>query len=206
MIKAIETRYAGCRFRSRLEARWAVFFDRVGIAWEYEPQGFHLGYRLMLHEGPGFQYLPDFWLPGLDVWVEVKGSLSPGEVLSLLEIAASLGVGDDGGCARDAGGKDLVVLGPVPDPTGEGQVAPTRLHMHKGNLHAAAFRFDAPGDRCVSNGPSEQIAADSGEVYFGPDTLGKMLLQGLRVEPFSSSINEGYTLARSARFEHGEAG
>lgn len=31
-IKAIETSYAGCRFRSRLEARWAVFFDTLGIA------------------------------------------------------------------------------------------------------------------------------------------------------------------------------
>lgn len=30
-IKAIETRYAGCLFRSRLEARWAVFFRHVGI-------------------------------------------------------------------------------------------------------------------------------------------------------------------------------
>lgn len=32
-IKAIETRYAGCR-RSRLEARWAVVFDTLGFAWE----------------------------------------------------------------------------------------------------------------------------------------------------------------------------
>ena len=30
-IKAIETYYKGYRFRSRLEARWAVFFDAAGI-------------------------------------------------------------------------------------------------------------------------------------------------------------------------------
>jgi hypothetical protein len=30
-MKAIETRYAGCLFRSRLEARWAVLFDHLGI-------------------------------------------------------------------------------------------------------------------------------------------------------------------------------
>ena len=30
-IKAIETRYNGYRFRSRTEARWAVFFDAFGI-------------------------------------------------------------------------------------------------------------------------------------------------------------------------------
>jgi hypothetical protein len=28
-IKAIETSYKGYRFRSRLEARWAVFFDAL---------------------------------------------------------------------------------------------------------------------------------------------------------------------------------
>ncbi len=36
-IQAIETRYKGYRFRSRLEARWAVFFDHLKIEWEYEP-------------------------------------------------------------------------------------------------------------------------------------------------------------------------
>lgn len=53
-MKPIETHYAGCRFRSRLEARWAVFFDTLGIQWEYEFQGYDL---------PSGWYLPDFWLP-----------------------------------------------------------------------------------------------------------------------------------------------
>lgn len=65
-IKAIETQYAGCRFRSRLEARWAVFFDTLGVQWEYEPQGFDL---------PSGPYLPDFWLPDYGWW-EVKGTES----------------------------------------------------------------------------------------------------------------------------------
>jgi len=64
MIKAIQTSYKGYRFRSRLEARWAVFFDTLGIEWEYEKEGFELG-----DEG---RYLPDFWLPGKKVWVEIK--------------------------------------------------------------------------------------------------------------------------------------
>jgi hypothetical protein len=37
MIKAIPTTYANVRFRSRLEARWAAFFDLAGVPWEYEP-------------------------------------------------------------------------------------------------------------------------------------------------------------------------
>src|SRR5262245_46962536 len=42
-LEPIETRYKGYRFRSRLEARWAVFFDAQGIKWEYEPQGYDFG-------------------------------------------------------------------------------------------------------------------------------------------------------------------
>lgn len=36
-IAAIPTTYAGTRFRSRLEARWAALFDGLGWRWEYEP-------------------------------------------------------------------------------------------------------------------------------------------------------------------------
>jgi hypothetical protein len=64
MIKAIETNYNGYRFRSRLEARWAVFFDTLGIEYYYEPEGFDLG--------DGIWYLPDFWLPQVKKWAEVK--------------------------------------------------------------------------------------------------------------------------------------
>lgn len=65
-VKIIETKYRGIVFRSRLEARWAVFFDQLGIEWQYEPQGF---------EKDGDRYLPDFRLSckGGDVWAEVKG-------------------------------------------------------------------------------------------------------------------------------------
>src|SRR5262249_22063830 len=51
------------RFRSRLEARWAVFFKELGIAYAYEHQGFDLA---------GEWYLPDFWLPRAKAFVEVK--------------------------------------------------------------------------------------------------------------------------------------
>lgn len=67
-IKAIETIYRGYRFRSRLEARWAVVFDRLGIRWDYESQGYQFG---------DITYLPDFWLRDLGVFVEVKGELDP---------------------------------------------------------------------------------------------------------------------------------
>lgn len=66
MIDPIETEYRGHRFRSRLEARWAVAFDFLGVEWKYESQGYRVGYESR-------PYLPDFWLPSLGVWVEVKG-------------------------------------------------------------------------------------------------------------------------------------
>lgn len=63
-LRPIETRYGGYRYRSRLEARWAVFFDALGIEYDYEPEGYDLGEH-------GY-YLPDFWLPQVGMWAEVK--------------------------------------------------------------------------------------------------------------------------------------
>lgn len=63
MIKAIDTIYRGNFFRSRGEAKWAVFMDAAGVAYEYEPQGF---------ETEAGRYLPDFYLPDLGEWLEIK--------------------------------------------------------------------------------------------------------------------------------------
>ena len=59
-MKAIPVYYNGTQFRSRLEAKWAAFFDLNGWDWEYEP--FDL-------EG----WAPDFLLKGkVQALVEVK--------------------------------------------------------------------------------------------------------------------------------------
>lgn len=63
-LKAIPTIYKSHKFRSRIEARWAVFYDAMGIAWEYEKEGYQL---------PSGWYLPDFWLPKQEYWIEIKG-------------------------------------------------------------------------------------------------------------------------------------
>lgn len=73
-IKPLDTLYDGHYFRSRTEARWAVFFNALGIKYEYEPEGYKLE--------DGTCYLPDFWLPDVGgrtedhrtgIWFEVKG-------------------------------------------------------------------------------------------------------------------------------------
>lgn len=61
---AIETIYAGHRFRSRLEARWAAFFTNIGWEWTYEP-----------FDGNG--YIPDFLIRGERPFlVEVKPAVT----------------------------------------------------------------------------------------------------------------------------------
>ena len=71
-MRIIQTEYKGYRFRSRLEARWAVFLDELDIEWEYEKEGFRLD--------NGKYYLPDFWVPcpryhdsSSGYWLEIKG-------------------------------------------------------------------------------------------------------------------------------------
>lgn len=84
MLKAIETQYKGYRFRSRLEARWAVFFDALGITWEYEKEGYDLG-------AIGW-YLPDFQIFN-DLWIEIKGK-SPTQ--REINVACALAVAGNG--------------------------------------------------------------------------------------------------------------
>ena len=87
LIRPIETIYNGYRFRSRLEARWAVFFDALGIQYEYEPEGFKLS--------DGTMYLPDFRIrvrwrgeycncSGIEtdecVYVEIKGKMTKSDM------------------------------------------------------------------------------------------------------------------------------
>ena len=67
-VKVTPTNYAGVSFRSRTEARWAVFFDAIGLRWEYEAEGYQLG--------AGW-YLPDFWLPDMGIHAEVKPDTGP---------------------------------------------------------------------------------------------------------------------------------
>lgn len=63
-MQPIQTRAYGRLFRSRTEARWAVAFTEARIDWHYELEGFHLAHG---------SYLPDFWLPQVRMWAEVKG-------------------------------------------------------------------------------------------------------------------------------------
>ncbi len=64
-ITAIPTAYKSVQYRSRLEARTALFFDCLGLNFEYEPKYFEIE--------KGFWYVPDFYLRDLEMWIEIKG-------------------------------------------------------------------------------------------------------------------------------------
>jgi hypothetical protein len=202
-IKPIETQYAGCRFRSRLEARWAVFFDHLGIRWEYEPQGFELP--------SGARYLPDFHLPDLDLWVEVKGS----EEAFLADGARYAEAAYTGAM----GGSGLLILGPVPDlRLGEPQhfVLTAKEHCCGQRVLCLDIVFaellTSPDNlRRYGLACTDLISHEVGEL----PPLGTYAINQSRYTqcrpmpttwPLPPRASLAYTAARSARFEHGECG
>ena len=116
-IKAIETRYGGCRFRSRTEARVAVLLDHLGIEWEYEQQGFQLP--------SGARYLPDFRLPDLKLFLEIKGTEpGPKDLDKVREFAVA---------AKGHGYVVLMLIGDIPRP--ESAQIPARAFLIRGGSH-----------------------------------------------------------------------
>ncbi len=76
MERAKSVVYRGVTFRSTIEARWAAFMTLIGVEYEYEPDRYDVG----LPE----RYVPDFWLPALGCFLEIKhhGSGDPSPTLT----------------------------------------------------------------------------------------------------------------------------
>ena len=98
-MKILPTEFRGIRYRSRTEARWAVFFSALGIAAMYEPEGYQLD--------DGTCYLPDFFIPAGDIYIEIKGEEpSPEEKEKCQQLSRGTGkivllmAGDVGGPGR----------------------------------------------------------------------------------------------------------
>lgn len=208
-IKAIETHYAGCRFRSRLEARWAVFFDTLGITWEYEAQGYELE--------DGTRYLPDFWLPGVHVetddrvlhgiHVEVKGSDD-----QLHADADRLNEMVDCGPMNDG----LLILGPIPAPMlpSNGLIYGHWVIWNRKGPEGAPMHWAPPfnpeGWLCLESGGRSTAAgwlhgvtttATTQRCHHGPCDPDRIFCCR-----WFDEVHRAYTAARSARFEWGEQG
>lgn len=177
-VFSIETRYAGFRFRSRLEARWAVFFDHAGlwVPWRYEVEGLRLP--------DGRQYLPDFELGPF--MVEVKGEDARLEHERMEAVV-------------EAADRPLLVLGDMPRPGDKGlhvfwcvNRAPTawrQWHWHDAGNAVIPVFYDPPMRRPEING---QLCAVAGVRVLGEDE--------------DPRVDAAYAAARSARFEWGQNG
>ncbi|MFJ9012290.1 hypothetical protein [Streptomyces canus] len=111
-VEALPTVYRGTTFRSALEASWAATLDTLGVTWEYEPETITLP--------SGARYIPDFRLPEIGAWLEVKGPGVP-RVEKAFEFGESLRCD----CPRIRGikhcscrwpGGELVLVGNPPRP------------------------------------------------------------------------------------------
>ncbi len=209
-VKSLPTRYAGCHFRSRLEARWAVFFDALNIEWQYEPEGF-----VGCYDKP---YLPDFYLPNVHaneyggVYVEVKGSDE-----ALLADSSKIGEAIDWG-ATPVSGSGLIILGDVPRPLEFGEMALHSFLYHSKGVEHACGRFQKSttgyGWQFVIareipqwfNGNTSEAVPDKATTQARIFTLKYRQGNETRGHAPPHELNNAYTAARSARFEHGQSG
>lgn len=193
-IKPIETVYNGYRFRSRLEARWAVFFDALGIKYEYEPEGFDLG--------NGLYYLPDFLLHDIvpryaqgdafrDVYVEVKGKPNAKDAEKISAFSESF---------------PIWVVGELPNPTDYINSCEKQREEFCNKVCNKEYDFPhhcvfCPYDHGTIDGDScfaFSLGYDYGTLSFhGADS-------SYDYGAYYPEIKNALTIAYQARFEHGE--
>ena len=174
-IKPIETIYNGYKFRSRLEARWAVFFDAMGIEYQYEPQGYDLG--------DGYYYLPDFYMPKYDVWVEIKGKKLTWEEREKIERFCKAK------CDLTKGGSRFRLL--------EGEV-PKDVYTHQdfgAKPFIPCFVYASP--MAIKVMTKSDVEPHNGALMFAMWTSDE---DNWTFE----NVEHGLLKARQARFEHGE--
>ena len=188
-VKPIETVYKGYRFRSRLEARWAVFFDALGVEWEYEPEGFDIN---------GTYYLPDFLIHDVEgihacewrhgIYVEVKGvpdEASAEKVWHFIEANYS-----------------VWIVGAIPDPDDYiADMERQRNHYcktHRNMKHHCALCINdfgtLDGDLCFpfTIDYTDHLIFRGSDSSYGYGT-------------WSQKVSDAFRAARQARFEHGES-
>lgn len=212
-IKPIETVYNGYRFRSRLEARWAVFFDAAGIKYQYEPEGYEVNH--WQGEQP-IRYLPDFYLPDYGCWAEVKPSKS-----KLMEDQEKLSWMIDYGGPMANG---LLILGQIPVLNDVKFILPkfTLYKWNKGiDLYLASFiasdlkggmKIQLVEEYCgISDAApflpepivGEELYLNACNITITKDDL-EWILHPYFVTHSAIIMDEFLKKARQARFEHGE--
>lgn len=163
-----------------------MVLDSLHIRWEYEAEGLLVQPRLDL-DRPPIQYLPDFWLPDLGAYAEVKGQWpSLAEAETWLECAASLT------CDRNTGKPGGMYL--------LGHLIPGRsplfFRMWKGDLSVNPAGFDDTDGYTFGY----FISNDGGGGFAHPG-VPDLLLEGLPIR--APRLADAVARARSYRFENG---
>lgn len=193
-IKPIETEYNGYRFRSRLEARWAVFLDALHVRYEYEPEGFDLG--------NGMYYLPDFRVKcygkrgdynadPFDLYIEVKGQMTADD---MAKIATFTGIvfGDDNDLIIPK--NPMLIVNSIPSFMGSHNSDVTESYRNMDGLPIYPFNYYLIDGDYFAAYP----AAHNGRFYLWGDDSSYINKEDV------DDVERAYDAARKARFEHGE--
>lgn len=177
MVKAIETIHNGCRFRSRLEARWSIFFETLGIDYQYELQGYDFD---------GIYYLPDFWLPVHQCWIEIKGPEPTGDELRKAHLLS-----------LHTGKPIFIFFGDAWLPSQQKHGGAYRCSKTK--WKQGYYWYECPNCKRVG-----LAATDEGGHFSCQCTPTIARYSGYNDN--SHRLHIAYSAARQARFEHGEQG
>jgi len=197
-----------------------VFFDALGIKWEYEKEGYDLG--------PAGWYLPDFWLPEQQCWVEIKATFPNGvDTEKLLAFGTALETNRDEDGER-TGYLHIYVGSPyfdgkqpsydimrVSSPCGLRTVADIRTSGMLWTQCPLCGHFDVSYfNLCFSDEGTEAVGCMHCDCVDRnwKETTETWFYKGYVVTRYcgfilgSPRLRAAYTAARSARFEHGESG
>lgn len=195
-IKPIETIYKNYRFRSKLEAHWAVCFELMGLNWAYEYNGYNLG-------DLGW-YLPDFVLTspyGQKYVYEVKPREYKGNEKNLHALINS-NIGFSGGYILRGDPVNVI----IDDSNGELVVCPRCGIIQLNNGHENSISCWVCDNDTPTGGmhPEEQSLVFKDIKYY--PHKGDIVLSEKNSILFKKLINSAARKARSARFDHGEVG
>lgn len=204
-IEVKETLYKGLRFRSRLEARWAVFLDSLGVEYEYEPEGFNLpgvgaylpDFRVMCHATRGYEAAP------FPLYIEVKGVMDEASAkkiksFSYYDLLGQIDRYCDSFSENDApsGRKSLLIVSKIPNVQSVEDISDSRVMGSYDSMGFGLCPFNyqtIDGDYfgaypCVDHGRFGLLGDEGHYIHWG-DALHTLY---------------AYKAARQARFEHGE--
>lgn len=183
-MRPIETLYRGERFRSRLAARWAVYFYALEIQYEYVSAETTLP--------SGARFLPDFLLEqvGLHVSVRVSRKISLPDLRAVVEFAV------------DEDNPLLLIVG---NPLQESMYLLDRVHAPAADELQYAIEGDASDEEIVEVNLDNW--SDFASVKFGPTprSRGWQVLYRDLPPPDQLALKDALVKARNA-FSAGESG